>query len=237
MRRHLLYAVHALRTALRTWAVCATVLLLSCCLNVTGLAATANAAPAALAAGTARPAAGTDQADVPAPPMGWASWNSFAAKINYSVIKGQADAMVSHGRGRGTIRQHRRGLVAGNARRPGNITVDTAEWPGGMQAIADYIHGNGLKAGIYTDAGKNGCGYYYPTGRPAAPGSGSEGHYDQDFLQFSKWGFDFVKVDWCGGEAEGLDPQTAYQAISDSTQESHRATGRPSCCRSATGAS
>ena len=64
----------------------------------------------------------------------------------------------------------------------GNITVDTAEWPGGMKAIADYIHGLGLKAGIYTDAGKDGCGYYYPTGRPAAPGSGSEGHYDQDFL-------------------------------------------------------
>ena len=48
----------------------------------------------------------------------------------------------------------------------GNIT---AEWPGGMKAIADYIHGKGLKAGIYTDAGRDGCGYYYPTGRPAAP--------------------------------------------------------------------
>ena len=85
----------------------------------------------------------------------------------------------------------------------GNITVDTNEWPGGMKAIADYIHGKGLKAGIYTDAGRDGCGYYYPTGRPAAPGSGSEGHYDQDFLQFSQWGFDFVKVDWCGGDKEG----------------------------------
>jgi hypothetical protein len=96
-----------------------------------------------------------------------------------------------------------------------------------MQAIADYIHGLGLKAGIYTDAGRDGCGYYYPTGRPAAAGTGSEGHYDQDFLQFSKWGFDFVKVDWCGGDKEGLDAKTAYQAISDSIKKATAQTGRP----------
>jgi hypothetical protein len=109
----------------------------------------------------------------------------------------------------------------------GNITIDQSEWPGGMQAIADYIHGLGLKAGIYTDAGRDGCGYYYPTGRPAAPGSGAEGHYEQDFLQFSKWGFDFVKVDWCGGSAEGLDAKTAYQGISDAIKKATAQTGRP----------
>ena len=109
----------------------------------------------------------------------------------------------------------------------GNITVDEAEWPGGMKAIADYIHSKGLKAGIYTDAGKDGCGYYFPTGRPAAPGSGSEGHYEQDMLAFSRWGFDFVKVDWCGGDAEGLDPKTTYQAISDAVAEATATTGRP----------
>lgn len=96
-----------------------------------------------------------------------------------------------------------------------------------MSAIADYIHSKGLKAGIYTDAGKDGCGYYFPTGRPAAPGSGSEGHYDQDMLQFSTWGFDFVKVDWCGGDAEKLDAKTTYRAISDSVTRATAATGRP----------
>jgi hypothetical protein len=96
-----------------------------------------------------------------------------------------------------------------------------------MAAIADYIHGLGLKAGIYTDAGKDGCGYYYPTGRPAAPGSGAEGHYEQDFLAFSKWGFDFVKVDWCGGDKEGLNAQTAYTSISDAIKKATASTGRP----------
>jgi hypothetical protein len=166
---------------------------------------------------------------VTSPPMGWASWNTFAAKINYNVIKAQADAMVSSGLKDAGYQYVNidEGWWQGTRDAAGNITVDTAEWPGGMKAIADYIHGKGLKAGIYTDAGRDGCGYYYPTGRPAAPGSGSEGHYDQDFLQFSTWGFDFVKVDWCGGNAEGLDPHAAYQSISDSIAGATARTGRP----------
>ena len=163
------------------------------------------------------------------PPMGWASWNSFAATITYNIIKGQADAMVASGLKAAGYQYVNidEGWWQGARDSSGNITVVASDWPGGMQAIADYIHGQGLKAGIYTDAGKDGCGYYYPTGRPAAPGSGSEGHYDQYFLQFSKWGFDFVKVDWCGGNSEGLDPKTAYQAISDSIKKATAQTGRP----------
>jgi hypothetical protein len=163
------------------------------------------------------------------PPMGWASWNTFAATINYNVIKAQTDALVSGGLKDAGYQYVNidEGWWQGTRDSAGNITVDTNEWPGGMQAIAAYIHGKGLKAGIYTDAGRDGCGYYYPTGRPAAPGSGSEGHYDQDFLQFSRWGFDFVKVDWCGGDAEGLNAQTAYQSISDSIARATAQTGRP----------
>jgi hypothetical protein len=163
------------------------------------------------------------------PPMGWASWNSFAAKINYNVIKGQADAMASSGLKAAGYEYVNidEGWWQGTRDASGNITVDAADWPGGMQAIADYIHGLGLKAGIYTDAGKAGCGYYYPTGRPAAPNSGAEGHYDQDFLQFSKWGFDFVKVDWCGGSSEGISAKTAYQGISDAIKKATAETGRP----------
>ncbi|GAB3800408.1 hypothetical protein GCM10027605_15880 [Micromonospora zhanjiangensis] len=166
---------------------------------------------------------------VTTPPMGWASWNTFAAKINYNVIKGQVDALVSSGMKDAGYQYVNidEGWWQGTRDAAGNITVDTNEWPGGMQAIADYIHSKGLKAGIYTDAGRDGCGYYYPTGRPAAPGSGSEGHYDQDFLQFSRWGFDFVKVDWCGGQAEKLNPRTAYLAISDAIARATAQTGRP----------
>jgi hypothetical protein len=161
--------------------------------------------------------------------MGWASWNTFAAKIDYSVIKAQADAMVSSGLKAAGYQYVNidEGWWQGTRDSAGNITVDATEWPGGMQGIADYVHGLGLKAGLYTDAGKDGCGYYFPTGRPAAPGSGSEGHYEQDFLAFSEWGFDFVKVDWCGGDKEGLDAPTAYTAIADAIEKATEQTGRP----------
>ncbi|WP_216589806.1 ricin-type beta-trefoil lectin domain protein [Streptomyces brasiliscabiei] len=178
----------------------------------------------------AAPVAVTDrQIAVPEAPMGWASWNAFAAKVDYNVIKQQVDAFVAAGLPEAGYEYINidEGWWQGTRDSAGNITIDEAEWPGGMKAIADYIHSKGLKAGIYTDAGKDGCGYYFPTGRPAAPGSGSEGHYVQDMTQFSKWGFDFVKVDWCGGDAEGLDPKTTYQAVSDAVATASATTGRP----------
>jgi hypothetical protein len=195
-------------------------------------------APSSTPLKTAPVASTTRQISVPTAPMGWASWNSFAAKINYSVIKQQVDAFVASGLPAAGYKYINidEGWWQGTRDSSGNITVDTSEWPGGMSAIADYIHSKGLKAGIYTDAGKNGCGYYYPTGRPAAANTGSEGHYDQDMLQFSQWGFDFVKVDWCGGDAEGLDAATTYKAISASVTKATATTGRPLTLSIATGA-
>ena len=185
----------------------------------------AAATPAVLTSAVAAPAV----ASIATPPMGWASWNTFAAQITSNVIKAQVDAMVSSGMKAAGYQYVNidEGWWQGTRDASGNITVNSTDWPGGMKAIADYIHSKGLKAGIYTDAGRDGCGYYYPTGRPAAPGSGSEGHYDQDFLQFSQWGFDYVKVDWCGGNAEGLNARSTYQAISDSIGRATAQTGRP----------
>ncbi|SNX65723.1 ricin-type beta-trefoil lectin protein [Streptomyces sp. TLI_55] len=192
-------------------------------LALTATAALLFAQPTPAQAATSR------QIAVPTAPMGWASWNSFAAAIDHDVIKQQVDAFVAAGLPDAGYKYINidEGWWQGTRDSAGNITVDESEWPGGMKATADYIHSKGLKAGIYTDAGKDGCGYYYPTGRPAAPGSGSEGHYDQDMLQFSQWGFDFVKVDWCGGDAEGLDAATTYRSISDAVARATAATGRP----------
>ncbi|MEV4054793.1 ricin-type beta-trefoil lectin domain protein [Amycolatopsis sp. NPDC049688] len=168
-------------------------------------------------------------APITKPPMGWNSWNSFAGAIDHTAIEQQADALVSSGMKDAGYEYVNidDGWWTGSRDSSGNMTVDTAKWPGGMSAITAYIHSKGLKAGIYTDAGRNGCGYYYPTGHPAYPGTGAEGHYDQDFLQFSRWGFDYVKVDWCGGNAEGLNARTAYTQISDSISRATAQTGRP----------
>ncbi|MET9630385.1 ricin-type beta-trefoil lectin domain protein [Lentzea sp. NPDC006480] len=169
-----------------------------------------------------------NQVTVPSAPMGWASWNTFFEKIDHTVIKAQADAMTSSGLAAAGYQYINidSGWWQGTRDAGGNITIDEAQWPGGMKAIADYIHGKGLKAGIYTDAGRNGCGYYFPTPGPPHAGTGSEGHYDQDMLQFSKWGFDYVKIDWCGADVEKLDAPSTYQALSDAVTKASAATGR-----------
>ena len=53
------------------------------------LALTATAAPL-FAQPTLAQAATSRQTAVPSAPMGWASWNSFAAKIDYSVIRNRS---------------------------------------------------------------------------------------------------------------------------------------------------
>jgi hypothetical protein len=115
----------------------------------------------------------------------------------------------------------------------GNIVVNAKQWPalqsgqkdGDMANIAAYIHSLGLKAGIYTDAGKDGCSMY-PDSGPKYLNSGSEGHFDQDFLQFSKWGFDYVKVDWCGGAKEKLSGAVQYAQVARAIQKAEKTTGR-----------
>ncbi|TDT97423.1 ricin-type beta-trefoil lectin protein [Streptomyces sp. 846.5] len=213
----------SVRPVFRRWrrgllSVLATVAFTACCLaGVGGLSP-------AVAAVT------TNQVGVTPAPMGWASWNSFASQIGYSTIKAQADALVSSGMAAAGYDYVNidEGWWHGTRDSSGNITVDTTKWPGGMAAMASYIHSLGLKAGIYTDAGKNGCGYYYPTPStvPAYAGTGSEGHYQQDMQTFQNWGFDYVKVDWCGGNAEGLDQKTTYQAISAANVAATAVTGR-----------
>jgi hypothetical protein len=64
----------------------------------------------------------------------------------------------------------------------------------------------GLKAGIYSDTGRNSCGQVYtpnlanqPDGTIAERDVGLHGHVDQDItLDFAEWGFDLIKVDACG---------------------------------------
>lgn len=115
----------------------------------------------------------------------------------------------------------------------GNITVEKEQWPaiepgetaGDMSNIVRYIHKLGLKAGIYTDAGADGCSTWWPDTGPQRPHTGSLGHYRQDFTQFARWGFDYVKVDWCGGDKPNLDPAVQYAEIAQAMGDAERETG------------
>jgi hypothetical protein len=175
------------------------------------------------------------QIAVPPPPMGWSSWNSFSNTVDAKVVMDQAKAMVANGMAKAGYQYVNidEGWWQGQRDVEGNIVVDAKAWPamaageraGDMANIVRYIHSLGLKAGIYTDAGMDGCSMYPDLG-PVYQHVGSEGHYEQDFLQFAKWGFDYVKVDWCGGDKEKLDPAVQYAEVARAIGRAEGVTGR-----------
>jgi hypothetical protein len=153
------------------------------------------------------------------PIMGWSSWNHFRVHIDEKMIRQQADALVSSGMYEAGYRYINidDGYFGGRDS-SGKLFVDNKKFPSGMKALADYIHSNGLKAGIYTDAGKNTCGSIYDKDKNGI-GVGIYGHIEQDCnLFFKEWGFNFLKVDWCGGEQMKLEEQTEYLKIIDTVK-------------------
>jgi hypothetical protein len=174
-------------------------------------------------------------AKIPLPPLAWSSWNSFSNTIDSDITMQQARAMVSTGLQKAGYEYINidEGWWLGDRDAEGNIVVDPKRWPaiapddkpGDMANIVRYVHSLGLKAGIYTDAGKDGCSMYPDIG-PAYANVGSEGHYEQDFLQFAKWGFDYVKVDWCGGDKENLNADVQYGEIARAIARAGQITGK-----------
>ncbi len=148
------------------------------------------------------------------PIMGWSSWNNFRVNIDEKIIREQADAMISSGLYDAGYRYVNidDGFFGGRDS-SGNLYPDSTKFPSGMKALADYIHSKKLKAGIYTDAGANTCGSIYDKDEKGI-GVGIYGHIDQDCNTFFKtWGYDFLKVDWCGGKRMKLNEETEYTKI------------------------
>src|SRR5256885_11105710 len=160
----------------------------------------------------AQPAAGGASAQLAqTPPMGWNSWNKFACEVSEQLIGEIADAMVSSGlkeAGYQYVNIDDCWQVSRDAQ--GNIVADPARFRSGIKALADYVHGRGLKLGVYTDAGRLTC-----QKRP-----GSFDHELQDAKTYASWGVDYVKVDWC--YSEGLDPEVQYVKFRDALAQAGR---------------
>ncbi|MCE7044586.1 glycoside hydrolase family 27 protein [Dyadobacter sp. CY312] len=153
------------------------------------------------------------------PVMGWSSWNSFHVDISEQLIKEQADAMVSTGMGKvGYQFINVDDGYLGGRDSSGNLFLNAEKFPSGMRSLTDYIHNKGLKAGIYTDAGKNTCGSIYDNDIHGI-GVGLYGNINRDLdLFFRQWNFNFIKVDWCGGKVQKLNPETEYSRIIDAVR-------------------
>eukprot|EP00039_Didymoeca_costata_P015960 m.278632 g.278632 ORF g.278632 m.278632 type:complete len:599 (+) comp16316_c1_seq7:78-1874(+) len=147
------------------------------------------------------------------PALGWSSWNKFAGNVNEKILLEAADAFVSSGlrdAGYEYINLDDGWSIGRNA--TGHHIPDPKKFPHGIQYIADYIHKQGLKFGIYTARGSKTC-----MGRP-----GSDSHEQIDADTFAAWGVDYLKEDSCGGTVHGTVWQQ-YARMRDALNK----TGRP----------
>ena len=173
------------------------------------------------------------------PTMGWSSWNTYHVNISDSLIIKQANAMVKSGlkeAGYSYINIDD-GYFGGRDSKTGRLLIHPTRFPKGLKTVVDHVHGLGLKAGIYSDAGANTCGCWYDNDTIAI-GVGLYGHEQQDCdLFFKELGFDFIKIDFCGGSAArnashlALDPKEQYTAIRKAIDRTGRRDVRVNVCR------
>ena len=143
------------------------------------------------------------------PPMGWNSWNCFAGAVSEEKVKSAAEAMVKSGlinHGWTYInvddywqnhRDSKDPTLQGPFRDTNGFIVPNSRFPD-MKDMAEFIHDLGLKAGLYSSPGPWTCGGC----------AASWLHEEQDAQTYAKWGFDYLKYDWCsyGTIASGGDP-------------------------------
>ena len=183
-------------------------------------------------------AASTDTIDY-SPTMGWSSWNTFGVDISESIIKSIANNMVSKGL-LGVGYNHVNiddGYFGGRDKETGKLKIHPTRFPHGMQPVVDHIHSKGLKAGIYSDGGYNTCGSMF-NGDVIGKGVGLYKHDQQDCdMFFNELGFDFIKVDFCGGSYYHnedhlvLDEKERYTAIAQAIKNTGRKDVRMNICR------
>jgi alpha-galactosidase len=169
-------------------------------------------------AGAATPTATASRVLAATPYMGWDTSFSFGGHFNESTILEQASNLKTTG-----LEHDGYNLIwldtgwwTGTRDAAGQITVQATRWPRGLGWLTRTLHAAGFRVGLYTDAGSNGCG---------GKRQGAYGHYQQDVNTFAKWGFDAVKVDFCGGDQLRLKPKTAYTKFADAI--AHNASHRP----------
>jgi alpha-galactosidase len=137
------------------------------------------------------------------PPMGWNSWNTFGCNINEQLIKEVADAMVSSGMqavGYEYVNIDDCWMDGRDA--DGNLRWNAETFPSGIEALAEYVHGLGLKLGIYEAANFGTCTGVY--GGNASVYVGSLGYEQQDAETFASWGIDYLKYDLCAGSRDSI---------------------------------
>lgn len=185
----------------------------------------------------AQPAAASRLAATP--PMGWNGYNRYHTAVTEAIVKRNARALVSSGLaadGYGYVNLDG-GWAQLHRNASGQLQPDPAKFPDGIAALAGYVHGLGLKFGIYESAGTSNCagtsaGGYIPGAQPTSAGgySGNTSHYAQDAATFAAWGADFIKLDYCNvpwSNWPSLTTEQVAQMLASQFAQAIAATGRP----------
>ncbi len=132
------------------------------------------------------------------PPMGFNDWYAFYDRVTDQTMRHAADNLVSSGMADVGYQyvniddcwafapSNRDTDRVGPLRDDQGNILPNRHFPN-MKGLTDYIHSKGLKAGIYTSPGALTCARF----------AGTYQHEAADARQFSDWGFDFLKYDWC----------------------------------------
>ena len=157
------------------------------------------------------------------PPMGWNSWNAFYHDVDEAKVLASAQVLLDSGLAQAGYRSINidDGWWLNRDAASGRMVIRSDKFPSAalpdgttsFRPLTDQLHAMGLRAGIYSDIGRNSCGQTFGHGNPNNPQGtreerevGLHGHVDQDIaLYFGEWGFDYIKVDGCGIRGMGED--------------------------------
>jgi alpha-galactosidase len=143
------------------------------------------------------------------PPMGWNSWNCWAANVSDKNVRASAKAMVDSGLiNHGWTYINIDDTWEGSRGGPLNAIQPNKKFPD-MKGLCDYIHSLGLKSGIYSTPWITTYGGYLGGSSDNEDGSWEKlANYEKnkrfgkyafdtnDAKQFAQWGIDYLKYDW-----------------------------------------
>lgn len=142
----------------------------------------------------------------PVPFMGWLSWNSVQGNISQKIIEKAVELFQNKGLyecGWNHIMMD--DLWQGTRKADGTPQPNASRFPNGLKTVADYVHKNGMKFGLYTDAADRTC----------AGAFGSYGYEEIDAKTYAEWGVDVVKCDYCYAPDDVETAKKRYKALAD----------------------
>lgn len=142
----------------------------------------------------------------PVPFMGWLSWNSVQGNISQKIIEQAVELFQNKGLyecGWNHIMMD--DLWQGTRKADGTPQPNASRFPNGLKTVADYVHQNGMKLGLYTDAADRTC----------AGAFGSYGYETIDAKTYAEWGVDVVKCDYCYAPDDVETAKKRYKALAD----------------------